>query len=50
MHVLVCYMCNVCNLSSTVQESIESANTTIEDDDVKGRGFSLHLRLEARRV
>lgn len=41
IHLFVSYMCSIINLSPIVQESIESANTTIEDDDVKGRGFAL---------
>lgn len=47
-HLFVSYVSSVCNLSSIVQESIESANTTIEDDDVKGRrSFCLRLHSEA---
>lgn len=39
----------MCSLSSIVQESIESANTTIEDDDVKGRRFGLLKSLSTLR-
>lgn len=38
-------LCNVCILSPIVQESIESANTTIEDEDVKGRGEILSFKV-----